>query len=59
MKNDEKFFKRFLMPTIHTVFDAETAHKIAIEACKFKSLLPMVDYNDPETLVISKKLTTF
>lgn len=50
MKNDEKFFKTVLMPTMR-LLDAETAHELAVKACKLKIILPFVDFVDPETLV--------
>lgn len=49
-KNEEKFFSNVLMPTIR-LLDAETAHEIAVKACKLKIALPFVTYKDPESLV--------
>lgn len=49
-KNDERFFRSFLMPTIR-LLDAERAHELAVRACKLNFVLPSVDYKDPETLV--------
>jgi dihydroorotate dehydrogenase len=51
-KNDETFFKNFLMPIMRLV-PAEEAHEIAVAACRLK-ILPSVDLKDPESLVILK-----
>lgn len=48
--NDDKFFKNVLMPTVR-LLDAETAHELAVKACKLKTVLPFVSYKDPESLV--------
>jgi hypothetical protein len=48
--NDEKFFSNFLMPMTRLLLDAESAHKLAIFACKY-NLLPKNSYQDPKTLV--------
>lgn len=49
-RNDERFFSNFAMPLTRLLFDAETAHEIAIFACKHK-ILPKNNFEDPKTLV--------
>lgn len=49
-KNDEKLFKNIIMPTMR-LLDAETAHELAVKACKLKIILPFVDFVDPDSLV--------
>lgn len=48
--NDERVFEHILMPTFR-LFSAESAHEIAVQACKYKFLLPINVFKDPETLV--------
>lgn len=57
-RNDEKFFDKFAMPLTRKLFDAETAHKIGIFACKW-NLLPTNKYNDPPSLVMTLKKERF
>lgn len=54
-KNEDKFFKNILMPAVR-LLDAETAHELAVKACKMKIVLPFVNYKDPESLVRSLSL---
>jgi hypothetical protein len=49
-KNDERFFDKVAMPLTRMLLDAETAHKVAIFACKW-NLMPANRYEDPKTLV--------
>ena len=49
-RNDEGFFNNVAMPLTRAFFDAETAHRLAVKACKW-NILPKNDYVDPKALV--------
>lgn len=49
-RNDEGFFDKVAMPLTRQLLDAETAHRLAVLACKW-NFLPKNDYEDPKTLV--------
>lgn len=51
-RNDETFFDKVAMPLTRALFDAETAHRLGIFACKW-NLLPSNKYEDPQTLVMT------
>lgn len=48
-KNDEKFYRKIVMPVIHCL-DPEDAHKLAIWVGKHR-LIPRNRYVDPDVLV--------
>lgn len=52
-RNDERFFSNFAMPLTRLLLDAESAHQLAVFACKYHQLLPKNGYKDPKTLVTS------
>lgn len=54
-RNDERFFSNFAMPLTRLLFDAETAHEIAIFACKYQ-ILPKNNFTDPKSLVSMKMI---
>lgn len=49
-RNDEDFFDNVAMPLTRKLFDAKTAHRLAVLACKW-NILPANSYEDPKTLV--------
>jgi hypothetical protein len=49
-RNDESFFDNIAMPLTRMLLDAETAHRMAVVACKW-NILPANNYEDPKTLV--------
>lgn len=55
-RNDEGFFDNIAMPLTRKLFDAETAHRLAVLACKW-NVLPANNYEDPKTLVRFLSLT--
>lgn len=49
-RNDEGFFDKIAMPLTRLILDAESAHRMAVLACKW-NILPKNNYEDPKTLV--------
>lgn len=57
-RNDEGFFDKIAMPLTRLILDAESAHRMAVLACKW-NILPKNSYEDPKTLVRFKMKEKF
>ena len=54
-KGDEKFYREIVMPTMHRLFDAESAHVLAIKLTKYGFVPPFFGQNkNDDNILVSR-----